>query len=78
MNYADAYQDPLASYGAEKVEKIRAAAGKFDPNGTFQRKAPGGFKISRAGFATGGGVKTRALFDKVEAEPKTVANMSDA
>jgi hypothetical protein len=27
MNYADAYQDPLASYGSENVEKIRVAEG---------------------------------------------------
>jgi hypothetical protein len=78
MNYADAYQDPLASYGAENVEKIRAAAQKFDPEGIFQTKAPGGFKISRIGTATGGGVETEALFASVETGPKTVANLSDA
>jgi hypothetical protein len=78
MNYADAYQDPLASYGAENVEKIRAAARKFDPRGIFQTKAPGGFKISRAGSAGGAGVETQALFGNVGEESKTVANMSDA
>jgi hypothetical protein len=78
MNYADAYQDPLASYGAENVKKIRTAAQKFDPEGIFQTKAPGGFKISRVGTATGGGVETEALFGSIGTEPKTVANMSDA
>ncbi|KAF2010251.1 FAD-binding domain-containing protein [Aaosphaeria arxii CBS 175.79] len=47
LNYADSYQNPLGSYGAENVEKIRAAAAKFDPQGIFQTKAPGGFKISK-------------------------------
>ncbi|KAF2447363.1 FAD-binding domain-containing protein [Karstenula rhodostoma CBS 690.94] len=47
LNYADSYQDPLASYGSANVEKIRAAAKKFDPEGVFQTKAPGGFKISK-------------------------------
>jgi hypothetical protein len=78
MNYADAYQDPLASYGSENVEKIRAAARKFDPQGIFQTKAPGGFKISRAGTAAGAGVEARALFGNARAEPKIVANLSDS
>jgi hypothetical protein len=78
MNYADAYQDPLASYGSENVEKIRAAAKKVDPEGIFQTKAPGGFKISRVGSAAGGGVQTDALFGTVGTAAKTVANMSDA
>lgn len=40
-------QDPLGSYGAENVAKIRAAAVKYDPERVFQTKVPGGFKISR-------------------------------
>jgi uncharacterized protein YqjF (DUF2071 family) len=78
MNYADAYQDPLASYGPDNVEKIRAAARKFDPQGVFQTKAPGGFKISRVGTAAGAGVETRALFGNAVDESKTVANVSDS
>lgn len=47
LNYAHDTQDPLASYGAENVELIRAAAAKYDPEGIFQSRVPGGFKISR-------------------------------
>lgn len=78
MNYADAYQDPLASYGADNVEKIRAAARKFDPQGIFQTKAPGGFKITRAGTKAGSGVVEEALYGSMREGPKTVANLSDA
>jgi hypothetical protein len=47
LNYADFYQDPLGSYGKENVEKIRKAAKEFDPEGVFQTRSPGGFKISK-------------------------------
>lgn len=46
LNYAAADQEPLRSYGAENVAKMRAAAAKYDPNGVFQRLCPGGFKIT--------------------------------
>lgn len=46
LNYAASDQDPLQSYGAENVAKMRAAAFKYDPQGIFQRLCPGGFKIS--------------------------------
>jgi hypothetical protein len=78
MNYADAYQDPLASYGSENVERIRAAARKFDPQGIFQTRAPGGFKISRAGTAAGAGVESQTLFGEVNMGPKMMLNLSDA
>lgn len=47
LNYADVDQHPLESYGAENVERIRAAAKKYDPQGVFQDMMPGGFKISK-------------------------------
>jgi len=47
LDYADITQDPLASYGAENVKKMRAAAKKYDPQGVFQNLVPGGFKISK-------------------------------
>lgn len=51
INYAYDYQDPLSSYGAENVRKIRQAAAKYDPNGVFQTRAPGGFKVTkRSGY----------------------------
>lgn len=49
LNYADSYQNPLKSFGPENVEKIRAAATKYDPKGIFQTRSPGGFKISKMG-----------------------------
>ncbi|KAL1606814.1 hypothetical protein SLS60_004221 [Paraconiothyrium brasiliense] len=77
INYADSYQDPLASYGSDNVEKIRAAARKFDPKGIFQTKAPGGFKMSRVGTGSAG-VEERDMYGKVGTEAKTAANLSDA
>jgi hypothetical protein len=47
LDYADETQDPLASYGTENVEKMRAAANKYDPWGVFQNLVPGGFKITK-------------------------------
>ncbi|GME51855.1 FAD binding domain-containing protein [Neofusicoccum parvum] len=47
MNYADSSQDPLGSYGKENVDHIRRVAAKYDPTGAFQKRVPGGFKISR-------------------------------
>ena len=46
LDYADKTQDPLASYGADNVALLRAAAEKYDPDGVFQTLLPGGFKIS--------------------------------
>lgn len=77
LNYADSSQDPLASYGSDNVEKIRAAARKFDPQGIFQTKAPGGFKISKTGTGLEGGVEERALYGDMKSEPKNAANLSD-
>ncbi len=45
LDYAYKTQKPLESYGTENVEKIRAAAKKYDPKGVFQTMVPGGFKI---------------------------------
>lgn len=47
INYADITQDPLSSYGAENVARIRDAAAKYDPEGVFQFRVPGGYKISK-------------------------------
>lgn len=46
LDYAYKDQNPLGSYGKENVEKIMAAAKKYDPKGVFQKMVPGGFKIS--------------------------------
>lgn len=47
LNYASPSQDPLGSYGVENVALIREVSNKYDPQGIFQRRIPGGFKISR-------------------------------
>ncbi|KAG7417235.1 hypothetical protein LZL87_007037 [Fusarium oxysporum] len=46
LNYADKSQDPLGSYGAENIKKMKDAAAKYDPQQVFQKLVPGGFKIS--------------------------------
>lgn len=48
INYAYDWQDPLATYGEENIARIRAAAAKYDPEGVFQNRAPGGYKITRS------------------------------
>lgn len=47
LDYADVTQDPLQGYGVENIEKMKAAARKYDPQGVFQSLVPGGFKISK-------------------------------
>ena len=48
MNYSDVNQDPLSSYGNEAVLILRDVARKYDPEGVFQDRVKGGFKLSRA------------------------------
>ncbi|KAI1465215.1 FAD binding domain-containing protein [Daldinia caldariorum] len=47
LNYAESIQDPLATYGAENIQHMRDVAAKYDPTEVFQKRIPGGFKISR-------------------------------
>ncbi|KAF9879581.1 FAD binding domain-containing protein [Colletotrichum karsti] len=47
LNYADPSQDPIKTYGGVNVDYIRRVASKYDPEGVFQKRIPGGFKISR-------------------------------
>jgi hypothetical protein len=47
LNYADKGQDPLGSYGAENIQKMKDTAMKYDPHEVFQKLCPGGFKISK-------------------------------
>ncbi|CAI6297712.1 unnamed protein product [Periconia digitata] len=48
LNYAGGFQDPLKSYGAENLEKMKAASAKYDPDSVFQMKSTPGFKVSKA------------------------------
>lgn len=47
LNYADPSQDVLSSYGASNVAYLKDVAGKYDPTEVFQKRIPGGFKISK-------------------------------
>ncbi|KAL4950163.1 hypothetical protein BDW69DRAFT_187613 [Aspergillus filifer] len=48
LNYCDGTQDPIARYGEENVQKMREVSARVDPDGVFQRRVPGGFKIPPA------------------------------
>jgi hypothetical protein len=45
LNFAASFQEPLASYGADELEKLKTVAKKYDPRGVFQTQVPGGFKL---------------------------------
>lgn len=45
MNYADGSQEVYKSWGASNVAKMQAVSKKYDPQGIFQKKVPGGFKV---------------------------------
>ena len=47
FNYADVSQDPLGSYGEENVRFMKEVARKYDPEGFFQKRVSGGFKLDR-------------------------------
>jgi hypothetical protein len=47
INYAGTEQDPLGSYGPKNVALMKEAARRFDPEDFWQRRTPGGFKLSR-------------------------------
>lgn len=47
LNYADGSQNPLSTYGTKNIDFIRQVSTKYDPQQIFQKKVPGGFKISR-------------------------------
>jgi len=48
MNYANEYQDVIASYGADNKQKLKDIAAKYDPTGVLQRLQPGYFKLDGA------------------------------
>ncbi|KAL4899730.1 hypothetical protein BDW74DRAFT_183378 [Aspergillus multicolor] len=49
-NYAAPDQDPLGSYGADNLARIKGIAAKYDPQGVFQVLQNGGWLVSRAGM----------------------------
>ncbi|KAK5086081.1 hypothetical protein LTR70_007316 [Exophiala xenobiotica] len=53
MNYANEYQDVIASYGQDNKRKLKEIAAKYDPTAVFQRLQPGYFKLDGAPIDTG-------------------------
>ncbi|PWY81204.1 6-hydroxy-D-nicotine oxidase [Aspergillus eucalypticola CBS 122712] len=49
-NYAAWDQDPLASYGAENVRRLKEVARKYDPEAVFQTLQNGGWLLSKVGM----------------------------
>ena len=47
LAYARAMQDPIGSYGMDNIQHMRRVADKYDSCGFFQKRVPGGFKLSR-------------------------------
>jgi hypothetical protein len=45
MNYASQFEDPISSYGAANVAKLRDISKKYDPQQVFQLLHPGHFKL---------------------------------
>lgn len=45
MNYASQFEDPISSYGAQNVERLRRISKKYDPQQVFQKLHPGHFKL---------------------------------
>lgn len=46
-NYASRDQDPLASYGAENVRKLKDIARRYDPQGVFQHLQYDGWLLGK-------------------------------
>ncbi|KAF3012579.1 hypothetical protein E8E14_004524 [Neopestalotiopsis sp. 37M] len=45
LNYAMDWENVIAGYGPETLEKLRDVSRKYDPAGVFQKNVPGGFKL---------------------------------
>ena len=48
MNYASLFEDVIANYGPDNVQKLKQVASRYDPSGVFQKLQPGHFKLDRA------------------------------
>lgn len=60
-NYADTSQDPIASYGAKNVTFLREVATRYDPDGVFQSRCPGGFKLPKVASKKAGLARETAM-----------------
>lgn len=47
MNYASQFEDPIGSYGAANVRRLKAVSAKYDPASIFINLMPGHFKLGK-------------------------------
>ncbi|KAF2623660.1 hypothetical protein BU25DRAFT_433983 [Macroventuria anomochaeta] len=47
MNYASQFEDPINSYGAANVKKLKAVSATYDPTFVFINLMPGHFKLGK-------------------------------
>ncbi|KAF1925235.1 uncharacterized protein M421DRAFT_8113 [Didymella exigua CBS 183.55] len=47
MIYASQFEDPIGSYGATNVQKLKAVSAKYDPASVFINLMPGHFKLGK-------------------------------
>lgn len=47
MNYASQFEDPISSYGAANVRKLKTVSAKYDPVSVFLNLMPGHFKLGK-------------------------------
>ncbi|OSS47427.1 hypothetical protein B5807_07492 [Epicoccum nigrum] len=47
MNYASQFEDPISSYGAANVKKLKTVSAKYDPASVFLDLMPGHFKLGK-------------------------------
>ncbi|KAL3474737.1 hypothetical protein BJX99DRAFT_260156 [Aspergillus californicus] len=45
LNYCDGTQDPFGTYGEGNLRLMKAVSERYDPDGVFQVRVPGGFKL---------------------------------
>lgn len=45
LGYSDGGHDPLSTCGPENIQLMQDVAAKYDPDGVFQRRVTGGFKL---------------------------------
>lgn len=45
LNYAAPWQNVIASYGADRVYRLKQLRARVDPHAVFTRMVPRGFKI---------------------------------
>lgn len=48
LGYSDGTSDPLSTYGPQNIQLMRNVAARYDPEGIFQHRVPGGFKLPKS------------------------------